>query len=108
VSAPPDPLAAIADALADRVAARVLEKLGDLQPAEQYTRDSDETLRAARPALLTVEQACAELNVSRTTLHRLRGEGMAGVILIGDSPRIIIAEAIAWLRERGSADGGAA
>lgn len=52
------------------------------------------------PEMLTVEQICAVLQVSRATLHRLRREGLPTVML-GESPRFRKAHCLAWLEARG-------
>jgi excisionase family DNA binding protein len=93
---PPDPLAtALAQVLEPIVRRAVADALADQQPSEPL------------PALLTVDQLCTQLGVSRTTLHRLRAEGLP-CIMIGDSPRGSLPDVLAWLKARGTADGGGA
>jgi hypothetical protein len=83
-----DPLAAaLATVLAPIVRAAVADAIAEMAPTEP------------RPELLTVEDICRELQVSRATLHKLRGEGLP-TLTVGDSPRFRIAEVLAWLREK--------
>jgi len=51
------------------------------------------------PALLTVDQLCAAVQTSRATLHRLRSEGLPTIMLL-DSPRLRLADVVAWLEAR--------
>ena len=56
---------------------------------------------APKPEILTAAQLCAALQISRATLHRLRGEGLPGEVRLGDSPRFVLTEVLAHLKQRG-------
>lgn len=58
-----------------------------------------EAVRQPQPELLTTEQICAALQISRATLHRLRLQGLPTVMLL-DSPRWKVTECIRWLERR--------
>ena len=53
--------------------------------------------------LLAVDETCAALRISRTTLTRLRAEGLP-VVWILESPRFRLAAVIAWLEARPRAE----
>jgi excisionase family DNA binding protein len=54
---------------------------------------------APRPELLTVEQLCHALQISRATLHRLREEGLPELRL-GDSLRFRMPDVLTWIEQR--------
>lgn len=90
-SHPPDPIAsALVDAMEPMVHDlfdRVLgERLAHLVPPEQP------------PALLTSAQICQQLGISRSKLAGLRARGLPS-LRCGDSPRFVLDDVIAWLRD---------
>lgn len=77
-----------ADELAAVVRAAVADALSERDPAPT-------------PEILSTEQACAYLGVSRATLHRLVQSGQVRQRRLGDSPRYLRAELIEDLRREG-------
>lgn len=82
--------------IADTIAVAVLDRL----------RSELDEIRAAvssqapqRPELLTAAELAHELRVSRSTVARLRAEGLP-VVMVIESPRYRLAEVIDWLRAR--------
>jgi hypothetical protein len=94
--APPDP---ITDALAERIAARLLPQIVDALAAQLQKRP---TLRLA-----TTEQAIESFGVSEPMLRRWRDAGMP-VVWCGTSPRYEIDACLAWLRAQTKAGADAA
>ncbi len=92
---PPDPLAAaLVAALRPMVAEVVREALAEF--AESYVPP---VAREPKRDLLTTDQACAVLQVTRGTLSNWRAGGCPCVML-GDSPRFRIADVIRWSEQR--------
>ena len=60
---------------------------------------------AEEPLLLTCSKLCRKLGVSRASVFRWRGEGMPS-IKAGDEHRYVVAEVLAWLREKSTAAPG--
>lgn len=88
-AAPPDPLtAALASMLRPLVRQAVAEALAEHEHGA-----------APIPALLTVDQVCASLQISRASLHRLRLEGLP-VVMVLDSPRFRLDDVLQWLDQR--------
>jgi len=79
-----DPLSALIDAAAARAVDAALERISALQTAP-------------RAEVLCEEDVCALLQVSRPTLHRLRGDGLP-FALLGCVRRYVRADVIAWVR----------
>lgn len=85
---------------AGELTAALRAMLGEL--VRDAVSDAIAELRAAeavRPELLTVDQLCASIQVSRGTLHRLRSEGLP-CVLVGDSPRFRLGAVLEWLEQR--------
>jgi hypothetical protein len=72
----------------ERVAARVVEQLAQTRSAH------------AEPDRIDAVEMARRLSLSRTTLHRLRRQGMPA-IPVGDTYRSNPAAVLAWLETRG-------
>lgn len=84
-----DPIAgALAAMLKPLIAEAMADALAELQDGQRPT-----------PALLTVAQICAAIQVSRSKFHKLRLEGLPS-LLVGDSPRFELAAVLEWLKGR--------
>jgi hypothetical protein len=86
----PDPLATALRALLEPIVRQaVADALAELAPS------------ASPPpaALVDTEELCRQLTCSRSMVGRLRDEGLPCVYL-GDSPRFVVADVVAWLHAR--------
>jgi excisionase family DNA binding protein len=90
---PPD-LASALDAIADRVAERVLEVLAPMLEASAPT--------ARRPSLLSKSELASLLHVSTATVDRLARHGALPFVRVGDVRRFDLEAVRRALEERGA------
>lgn len=86
--APSFPTVDIFDAIADAIASRVATRLATLA--------AEAPSQADRGDLLTRDQLCTKLHISKPTLTRRMREGLP-YVSIGESPRFDLPKVMEWL-----------